>query len=80
MGSLINPVNINGHSLGRTVWHFVSKSLKMLSIDSFFLTLYFYTHEIIKESYKNTYTNMFFPAFFIITEDRGMVNCGTHML
>lgn len=61
MGLLITPVNINWHRLGRTVWYFVSRSFQMLGFDCF------YTHEVIKESYKN-FTNLFFPAFFIITK------------
>lgn len=36
-------VNINGHSLGSTVWHFVSGVLKNINI---ILWLYFYVHEI----------------------------------
>lgn len=71
MHLLITPVNINWHSHGRTVWYFVSRSFQMLCFDCF------YTHEVIKESYTH-FTNLLFPAFFIITKNKGMVNYRTH--
>lgn len=71
IGSLITPVNINWHILSRTVWHFVSRSLKMLSFD------YFYTHEIIFKIMHNTHTDVFQP-FKILSQKIGECLWNSH--
>lgn len=59
--SLTTTVNINGHSLGSTVWHFVSESLKILIL--FFGFIFMFMK--FKESYKNIHTNISFQCFVL---------------